>query len=238
MTRARGVDELAASIASVSLGRPLRVAIDGRLGSGKTMLADELAARLSASARPIIRTSIDGFHRPKAERYARGRTSPEGYYHDSRDLAAVVKLLLAPLGPGGDRRYRTASFDLANDRLIDEDARLAETDAILIVDGTFLQRPELRGGFDVTIYVAASDDIATARGVSRDAAQLGGIAAATELYAARYRPAFALYECLCAPEARADAIFNNDDLERPHLSIRPDGCLGAAHDPRRSLPRT
>jgi uridine kinase len=29
---------------------------------------------------PVIRTSIDGFHRPKAERYLRGRHSAEGYY--------------------------------------------------------------------------------------------------------------------------------------------------------------
>jgi hypothetical protein len=112
VTRARVLDELAASVASISLGRPVRVAIDGRTASGKTTLADELAALLTARGRPVIRTSIDGFHRPKAERYARGRTSPEGYYYDSRDLDAVTRLLLAPLGPGGDRRYRTASFDL------------------------------------------------------------------------------------------------------------------------------
>src|SRR5262249_24209401 len=150
-------------------GHPVRVAIDGRLGSGKTMLADELAALLSAHRRPVIRTSIDGFHRPKAERYARGRTSPEGYYYGSRDLDAVTRLLLAPLGPGGDRCYRTASFDLENDRPIDDHPRTAETDAVLIVDGTFLQRPELAGGFDVTIYVATTDEIATARGIARDA---------------------------------------------------------------------
>lgn len=227
MTRARVLDEIAASIASVSLGHPVRVAIDGRTGSGKTTLADELAAHLRARSRSIIRTSIDGFHRPKAERYARGRASPEGYYYDARDLDAVVSRLLAPLGPGGDRRYRTASFDLESDQPIDQDASVADADAILIVDGTFLQRPELAGGFDVTIYVATADDIATARGVNRDAERLGGAAAAAELYAARYRPACALYERLCAPEARADVVFDNNDLERPRLTIRSDGRLVA-----------
>ena len=227
MTRARVLGELTARIASVSLGRPVRLAIDGRLGSGKTMLADELAALLSARRRPVIRTSIDGFHRPKAQRYARGRTSPEGYYYDARDLQAVMRLLLAPLGPGGDRHYRVASFDLENDRPMDQEATLAPANAILIVDGTFLQRPELAGGFDVAIYVAAADDVATARGVSRDSARLGGMTAAANLYAARYRPAFKLYEHLCAPEIRADAILHNDDLAEPNLTIRPDGALAA-----------
>lgn len=231
MTRARVIDELANCIAGVSLGWPVRVAIDGRLGSGKTMLADELAACLTGRGCPVIRTSIDGFHKPKAERYARGRTSPEGYYYDSRDLAAVMRLLLGPLGPGGDRRYHTASFDLENDRPIDQAARVAGASAILLVDGTFLQRPELASGFDVAIYVATADDIATARGISRDAGQLGGVAATQELYAARYRPAFDLYERLCFPETCADAVFDNDDLAHPRLTIRPDGRLAAAHGP-------
>jgi len=225
--RTRIVEQLASRIARVSLPHPLRVAIDGRLAAGKTMLADELAACLSARGRPVIRTSIDGFHRPKAERYARGRTSPEGYYFDSRDLDAVVRLLLAPLGPGGDRRYRTASFDLANDRPVEQNPSTADASAILIVDGTFLQRPELVGAFDVTIYVATADDIATARGISRDAEQLGGVAAARELYAARYRPAVDLYERLCAPETGADVVFSNDDLAHPRLAIRPGGRFAA-----------
>src|SRR2546423_9715806 len=89
----------------------------------------------------------DGFHRPKAKRYARGRNSPEGYFYDSRDLAAVMTLLLAPLGPAGDRRYRTGSFDLDADRPLRQEPKLAVPNAVLIVDGTFLQRPELRDGW-------------------------------------------------------------------------------------------
>jgi len=137
VTRERVLAELATSIANVRLAHPVRVAIDGRGGSGKTTLAAELATLLVARGRPVIGTSIDGFHRPKAERYARGRTSPEGSYHDARDLAAVTTLLLAPLGPGGDRRYRTTSFDLENDRPIEQAAALAPADAVLVVDGTF-----------------------------------------------------------------------------------------------------
>jgi uridine kinase len=227
VTRALVLDELAAGIASVSLGHPVRVAIDGRCGSGKTMLADELAARLPVHGRPVVRASIDGFHRPRAARYARGRTSPEGYYDDAYDLDAVVTLLLRPLGPGGDRRYRAASFDLKDDCPLEQAATVATADAILVVDGSFLQRPELSPYFDVTIHVATADDIAAARAIKRDAELLGGPKATGQLYAQRYGPAFDLYQHLCAPAARADAVLNNDDLVHPRLTIRPGGRLAA-----------
>ncbi|WP_267425277.1 hypothetical protein [Methylobacterium sp. GC_Met_2] len=142
----------------------------------------------------MIRTSVDGFHRPRVERYARGRHLAEGYYHDARDLPAIVALLLAPLGPGGNPRYRTASFDLVADLPLAQEPESAVVDAILIVDGTFLQRPELRDHWDVALFVRASAATAEARGLSRDATKLGGEAAARDLYAQRYRPAYALYE--------------------------------------------
>src|SRR5882757_9857660 len=112
------------------LSGSVRVAIDGRTASGKTTFADELAVAIGKLHRETIRTSIDGFHRPKAERYARGRLSAEGYYHDARDLPAIMTFLLAPLGPGGNCLYRTASFDLDNDRPIEQQPKLAPANSI------------------------------------------------------------------------------------------------------------
>jgi uridine kinase len=227
MTRARVLADLAETIAGLRLSHPARIAVDGRTASGKTTLANELAGMLAGAGRQMIRTSIDGFHRPKAERYARGRGSPEGYYYDSRDLDAVVTLLLAPLGPRGDRRYHTASFDLDNDRPLQQEPKLADADAILVVDGTFLQRPELRGHWDAAIFVEVAQDIAALRGITRDGEMLGGRDAAQRLYAERYSPAFDLYQRLCAPQSIADAVLNNDDPADPRLSLRPGGRLAA-----------
>lgn len=221
------LNDLAAMIANLESARPIRVAIDGRTASGKTTLANELAECLKASGREIIRTSIDGFHRPKVERYARGRHSAEGYYHDARDLPAINALLLKPLGPGGDQCYRTASFDLHNDVPIEQDPQFAPADAILIVDGTFLQRPELREGWDLAIFVETSEHVSEQRGIARDTQLLGGTETTRQLYTDRYRPAFALYESLAAPALSADAIINNDDFDRPTLRIREGGRLSA-----------
>src|SRR5215211_9209362 len=101
--RAETVRVLANLIARTGRTHPVRVAVDGRTASGKTTLADELARELRSLGREVIRTSVDGFHRPKSERYARGRHSAEGYYHDARDLGAIRRMLLDPLGPTGDR---------------------------------------------------------------------------------------------------------------------------------------
>jgi uridine kinase len=144
VNRMHVLNEVAKRLGRLSFGRPIKVAIDGRTASGKTTMADELAALLAAQGRPVIRTSIDGFHRPRAERYARGRYSAEGYYYDARDLSAVVAMLLAPLGPKGDRRYRTASFDLDADRYVEQEPQIAPKDAILIVDGTSSSAPNTR----------------------------------------------------------------------------------------------
>ena len=182
------LDELATRIVNLLPRRVVRVAVDGRTASGKTTLSNEIAEIVRSKDRPVIRTSIDGFHRPKIERYARGRHSAEGYYYDARDLSAVNKLLLTPLGPNGDRLYRTESFDLETDRPIEQKPLRAPSNAVVIVDGTFLQRPQLRDNWDLTIFVATSDTVSIERGVKRDANRVGGRDAAFELFTKRYRP--------------------------------------------------
>lgn len=222
-SRTAVLNELASIIEDRDLPRPLRIAIDGRTASGKTTLADELAAILKEKGREVIRTSLDGFHRPKIERYARGRHSAEGYYYDARDLAAINRLLLEPLGPNGSLRYRTASFDLENDKPLDQEEKTAPASAVLIVDGTFLQRPELRDGWDLAIFVETSEAVSERRGIDRDTERLGGSDAAGQLYELRYRPAFEIYESICDPIGDADIVINNEVFSHPVLSVRGEG---------------
>ncbi|HEY1610883.1 MAG TPA: hypothetical protein VGG24_16580, partial [Paraburkholderia sp.] len=211
------VAALAQAVLSSSPSRPLRVAVDGRTASGKTTLSNELAAAIQRLGQPVIRTSIDGFHRPKAERYARGRYSAQGYYRDARDLDAIVDLLLKPLGPDGDRRYCTASFDLAADVPLPLDFTVADPRAVLIVDGTFLQRPALRAWWDYVVFVDVDELVAQSRGIARDAVQMGDEQLAARLFAERYRPAYRLYTQEVDPIAQADAVLGNQNFENPTL---------------------
>ena len=220
LTRSALIDRLANLIDTRRSPHPVRVAIDGPDAAGKTTLADELAARLD-SHRSVIRASIDGFHLPADVRRRRGPLSPEGCYHDSFDTQAIRMVLLEPLGTGGDRRYRAAVFDLREDIAIAAPVRTAPVDAVVLVDGVFLLRPELRDLWDLAVYVAISPQETVRRAVVRDAEIMGGPDAVRERYAARYLPAQDLYRIDAAPADRADVVVDNENVTRPRVKKWP-----------------
>ena len=82
-------------------------------------------------------------------------------------------------------------------------------------------------GWDVTVFLDTSEDVSERRGVDRDAERLGGLQAARQLYAERYRPAFDLYEQRCRPLSIADVIVDNNEFDRPHMRLRDGGILSA-----------
>jgi uridine kinase len=150
------LERLAGLITQTRPAQLLRVAVDGPDAAGKTTFAGELADRLTGQ-RDVIRAGIDGFHRPRAERYRRGDLSPEGAYHDTFDYDAVRAVLLDPLGPGGSRQYRTAVFDHHSDTPAEPPPRLAPPGAVLLFEGVFLLRPQLRACCDIAIFVDSRD---------------------------------------------------------------------------------
>lgn len=195
----------------------LRVGVDGITAAGKTTLADELAAQLRGHGVPVIRLTMDGFHHPRAHRYRQGRDSAAGYYEDAYDFGAFSASVLQPLGPGGGGRYRLRVHDLATDEVLDEPTEVAPAGAVLLVDGSFLQRPELAGGWDEMVFVQTGFELARARGVARDADVFGGIAAAEAAFAARYHAAARRYLDEVDPARTATILLDNDDLSRPVL---------------------
>jgi len=207
--------EIADFVVAIRRAHPVRVAIDGVDTAGKTTLADELAPLVEARGRPAVRASVDGFHRPRAERYRRGDDSPEGYYHDSYDNAARRAALLAPLGPGGDRRYRTATFDHRADAPAAAPIKAAAPDAILLFDGIFLLRPELAGDWDCRIFVDVALDEVIRRALVRDRALFGSEEVVRARYERRYLPAQRAYLMHARPLQQADIVLENTRVEWP-----------------------
>jgi uridine kinase len=222
MPRAALITRLTELIGSRWPAHVLRVAVDGPDTAGKTALAAELARGL-AGVRETIVASVDGFHRPRHVRHRRGSLSAQGYYEDSFDYHAVVASVLEPLGPGGNRRYRTAVFDYRSDAVRDEDAQHAADGAVLLFEGVFLLRPVLAGFWDLSIFVDVSPDEAMRRALTRDVDLFGTADAVSERYRLRYVPAQQLYRAEACPTVRADVVIDNDDPDWPRLLKWPPG---------------
>lgn len=217
MTREALWAELARRIAQVKRPHPVRVAIDGVDAAGKTMLADELVAPIERLGRPVVRACIDGFHNPAAVRYRRGNTDPEGYFRDSFNSPRLVEVLLGPLGPQGDRRYRRAVFDFRLDSPVDAPMEKAVTKAVLLFDGVFLLGPELRPHWDFSILVKADFDLTLARAEVRDARLFGDASKVRARYEERYIPGQRLYLAEVEPERHASVVIDNNDVLRPMI---------------------
>jgi uridine kinase len=185
------LEALGESLAAVhATDRLTRIGIDGVDGAGKTRLAEELAQELTVRRRPCVRVSLDFFERPPAERYARGELSPEGYYLDAFDLA----------------RFRTHVLGVG-----------APPGGVLVVDGVFLQRPELVDLWDATVWVEADPELAARRGAERNHVWFDSLDGTHERYRLRYLPAQQRYIAEQRPHERATFLLRNTDLTEPEL---------------------
>ncbi|HYB71574.1 MAG TPA: uridine kinase [Candidatus Bathyarchaeia archaeon] len=217
-TRHALLETVARAVLELPSRPTLRVGVDGVDGAGKTTLADELAAVLTPSGRPVIRAGVDWFHHPKSVRYRLGRQSPEGYYRDSYDYATLAKVLLDPLSPGGSGCFRRAVFDVDADLFVEAPEERAAPGSILLFDGIFLHRPELRGYWDFSIFLR----VEWARNHRRRGPQIAGQTGAP----ARYSEGQALYFRECRPWERASLVIDNDDLSAPFI-VREPAAHGA-----------
>jgi uridine kinase len=217
MDRHRLLERLADEVAGQVGGHPLLVAIDGVDGAGKTVFADELAAVLKGAGVEVVRASVDGFHHPARRRYRRGRTSPEGFFLDSYDYDALTRLLLDPLRPGGSRRIVRAVHDVASDETIHAPAEVVGEDAVLVLDGIFLHRPELRGYWDLSVFLEVPFEVSIARGAARDGGDPDPDADVNHRYVEGQR----LYLARCAPQEHATHVVDNTDLDHLRLISTP-----------------
>jgi uridine kinase len=220
MLRKKLLNLIVQAVVSVRCGHPTRVAIDGIDAAGKTTLANELAAALAKREYRVIRASIDGFHRPEKERYRRGKISPEGYYYDSFDNEAIKKHLLHPLGPGGTGEYRTSIFDFRKDSPAISPVMHAPDHAVLLFDGVFLIRPELKDHWDLRIFVHIDFNVSLQRALNRDLPLYGSSEIIVERYKNRYIPGQMIYLRQSEPQRLAHILIDNNDPQNP-LMLRP-----------------
>jgi uridine kinase len=223
--RSAVLDRLASEIDSRRGPGVLRVAVDGIDGAGKSTHADELATVLGGRGIPVIRSTTDAFHHPRAVRGARGKASPEGFYRDSHDLATLSLLLLDPVSAAPPQPYRAAAFDEPSDSPVDAPVEHPVSGSVLLFDGLFLQRRELCGYWDYAIYVDGERRVREGRLALAAADCPPGPDVLWHLIRwwsvlARYVDGQRLYLSECDPRSRADAVVANNDLIAPRLTLR------------------
>ncbi len=218
-TRDELLAHLAEAVGSVMIAHPTRVAIDGVPGAGKTTLADELAVVLRAQGREVIRATIEDFLNPSAVRHP-WSDSAEGWYNHNTDIGALTRVLLDPLGPGGDRRIQRAVYDKATDIAVSPPVTTAAIDAVLLFDGVFLLRKELFGRWDLRIFVSATFAKALDRSRVRDQTPLMSADEVERRYRRRYMPSQQFYFETARPADHADIIVYNDEPRRPAWAAR------------------
>ncbi|CAN5588365.1 hypothetical protein BH24DEI1_BH24DEI1_17770 [soil metagenome] len=211
--------EILRTVADAVLALPtahvLRVGIDGVDGAGKTVFADELARVLQGPDRTVIRASVDAFHHPKAVRYRLGRSSPEGFYRDSYDYAKLKEVLLEPLSPSGSGRYCTAAFDHVADAPVEAPEEQSVSGSILVFDGIFLHRAELREYWDYSVFLEVGFGVSIPRGAQRGV----GSPDPKALENRRYVEGQKLYLRECDPKRYATTVIDNSDLAAPFIVL-------------------
>ena len=206
------LDAVVAAIPAAAGDDCVLVAIDGPDGAGKTTFANRLAAVLT-TARPTVRVSLDDFHHPRAIRHRRGTSSPEGFWLDSYDYSRFTADVLVPLGPGGSRRYRSAAHDLASDADLSPAPAIAPAGAVVIVDGLFLHRPELREHWALSVFLAVPFGETARRMAARD----GSSPDPDDPSMSRYVGGQRIYYEECRPQDRAGLVIDNTDVAVPRL---------------------
>jgi uridine kinase len=215
-TRHEVLDRLAEAVESVTVSHPTRVAIDGPPASGKTTLADELAVVLRAQGHAVIRATIDDFLFLRAKRYRRGEYSAEGCYFDTHDTDALKRVLLDPLGPGGDRRFQHAVYDHAADTPLSPPVMTAPAGAVLLFDGVFLLRPELVDRWDLRVFVSTALEKTVDRAVIRER-RVSSQGEVERRWRERYIPSQQLYFDTVHPTEHAHIVVHNDQPQEPVL---------------------
>ena len=192
------------------------VAVDGPTASGKSTFADDLAEAVRKKGYDVFRASIDDFLKPRALRYAQGRDSAKGRYEDAYNYSVFRRVLVEPFSMNGSTGFVTAAWDEHRDRQIEPKWLSGPVDTMLIVDGSYLNRPELRGLWNASIWLDADAKVRSQRMLDRD-----GIEPGSER-ADRYSGAFTLYE-KTKPRDAATIIIDNTDPDAP-LRVFTDSC--------------
>ena len=170
MESAMSIDQIAKAIASSASasrdGTSLLVAISGIDGSGKSTLAPRIVHRLNADGLHAVLIGLDAWHVPPEKRFSQEDPAQHFYDHAFR-FEELFRLLLNPL-----KQSRSVHLSVELTRLPENDRfwhtyQLQDID-VVVVEGIFLLKRDLRDQFDLAFWVECSFETALQRALRRN----------------------------------------------------------------------
>ncbi len=214
-TRQKLIANLAKDIIAQTKDGVFKVGIDGVDGAGKTYFGEELTEALKPYNISLIRSSTDFFHHPRKVRYRLGKDSPQGFFLDSFNYPKMKELLLDPISRGKGSLYYEQYFNHRTNQIEKSEAKKVEGKAILVFDGIFLHREELRDYWDFSIFLKVTRSESLRRCHIRD----GSSPDINALKNQRYVLGQKLYLEQCQPMELATVVVNNEDLKEPFIVL-------------------
>jgi uridine kinase len=182
------------------------VGIDGLGGSGKSTIVDSLKLQLqNENYHPYI-LHVDDFIHPKHIRYDKSKEQWYCYYNTQWRYDYLVDEILSPIKRGDKIDKLIELYDKENDRYVIEQIYIPHG-SVLILEGIFLQRKEIKNYLDFTIYLDVPQGVRLNRVLTRDE-YIGGLDEIKCKYERRYFPAEEKYILEYSPIENADFILN------------------------------
>ena len=202
------MDEILAKItqsARLCAGINLIVGISGIDGSGKSTLADELVRRLTEQGVTATSVHLDDFLNPKTIRH-KNTDQIAGYFDDNFDYDSLINSVIGPARAHSRVQSQHPVLDLETDQVSTCDF-MFDGPGVLVVEGVFLFRQELRGYFDLKVWLDIGFDDALARILTRSRDRRYGDAdAIRSRYENRFFPAQRFHLDRDAPAEAADIV--------------------------------
>jgi uridine kinase len=183
------------------------VGISGIDGSGKSRLAKRLAAQVSQRGIRVALVELENWHNPPSVRFGGAPPGHHFFQHGLR-FAELLARLVTPLRKNGEV---TLTFDaLRADEQVARQKTIAYSDAdIILFEGIFLFRREMRPIFDLAVWVDCSFETALRRALSRNQEGLSEQEIVRD-YENIYFPAQRFHMQRDNPRESADVIIENE----------------------------
>ncbi|MDE6730526.1 MAG: uridine kinase [Oscillospiraceae bacterium] len=147
--------------------RTVLIGIDGLGGAGKSTISGLLEDYFRSKNYPIFVLHVDDFIHPRAVRYNPDVPEWKCYYHLQWRYDYLIQNVMKPLRNGQDFNDSIEFYDKENDHYFLKQVTIP-VGSLVILEGIFLQREELRDMFDYMIYLDISEETRLQRVLKRD----------------------------------------------------------------------